>query len=247
MKGIIAGVIAGILGALVWALVVVLTGMEIGYLAWGIGILVGIAVAWGTEGGQKNGIIAVVIVVLAILAGKYASVEIMISKEVKLANARIKQSMQEDDELLISWLADEIVFKIESNGGKVTWPKGVTADTADKKEDYPSEIWFSAKTAWAAMTDEEKAKFKSDVEAQIKISMDDFVNQVRGEGFLASFGVIDIIFFFLAISTAFKIASRQNTQPVTDNTASVQTNISDIRPDIADDQDNISVLEKQDV
>jgi hypothetical protein len=73
MKGIFAGIIAGIAGALVWAIVAYFTGFEIGWLAWGVGALVGAAVAWGSEGTQTTGVVAVIITVIAIIAGKPVS------------------------------------------------------------------------------------------------------------------------------------------------------------------------------
>ena len=224
MKGIIAGVIAGITGALVWALIAYYTGYEIGYLAWGIGVAVGIAVAWGTEGGQKNGIIAVMIVILAIIAGKYTSVEISVSKGLKSANAQINQSMEAGDDFLISWLASAIAYNVEEEGGKVNWFAGVTADTAENKQHYPSRIWNAAKASWTMMTDAEKASFKSDVQAQIKANLNMYTNQVRSEGFLKSFSAFDLIFFFLAVTTAFKVASARKPQHAAENNNDKQEN-----------------------
>lgn len=215
MKGIIVGIIAGVLGALVWALVAFYFEAEIGYLAWGIGIAVGLAVAWGTEGGPKNGIIAVVIAVVAIIAGKYAAVEIAIAS----AKSQSSHSL-DDEEYLMTWLASAIAYNIQEDGGQVNWPKGVTADTAENMEDYPVNIWMTAQAGWAAMSDDDRASFKSDVQAQI----DSNLNQVRSKGFMESFSGFDIIFFLLAISTAFKIASRPNPQYAAETTSNQQEN-----------------------
>lgn len=53
MGALILGVLAGVVGAVVWFLVEVLTGYQIGYLAMGVGWLIGQAVVWGS--GKKRG------------------------------------------------------------------------------------------------------------------------------------------------------------------------------------------------
>jgi hypothetical protein len=217
MKGIIAGVIAGVAGALVWAGIAVSTGYEIGWLAWGIGAAVGAAVAWGSVGSKANGSIAVVIAVVAILGGKFASVEMSISKEVKAANEDISKSIDSDDEYVMTWLADVIVASAKDKGKRVEWPAGVTAETASEKKDYPGEIWAMTEIAWSTMSEEKKASFKSEVQEQVQANVDLYMSSVRGEGFMASFSPFDIVFFFLAISTAYRIASKEDGEVVVEN------------------------------
>lgn len=222
MKGIFAGIVAGVIGALAWAVIAAFTGYEIGWLAWGIGAGVGAAVAWGNAGSKANGIIAVIIAVVAILGGKLASVEISIAKEVKYANAEIKTAIDKNDEFLLIWLADTVVADLMDKGLEIKWPDGITAETAGSKKDYPVEIWVIAEQAWAEMSEEDKGSFKSDVEKQIAANIKLFSSEVRGEGFFSSFGVFDIVFFFLAISTAFKIASKEDGQVAVESKTDVE-------------------------
>jgi hypothetical protein len=217
MKGIIAGVIAGVVGALVWAGIAVSTGYEIGWLAWGIGAAVGAAVAWGSVGSKANGSIAVVIAVVAILGGKFASVEMSISKEVKAANEGISQSIDSDDEIVMNWLAADVAATAKDMGKKMEWPAGVTAETASEKKDYPVEIWALAETAWSQMSEEDKASVRNDIRKLIKAKIDQIASGERGDGFMSSFSPFDIVFFFLAISTAYRIASKEDGEVALEN------------------------------
>jgi hypothetical protein len=70
-----AGLAAAVVGGVVWALIVRWTEYEIGFVAWGIGFLVGTAVAFGAGGarGIPLQILAVVLALVGIVIGKYLS------------------------------------------------------------------------------------------------------------------------------------------------------------------------------
>jgi hypothetical protein len=70
-----AGLAAAIVGGVVWALIVRWTEYEIGFVAWGIGFLVGTAVAFGAGGarGVPLQVLAVVLALAGIVIGKYLS------------------------------------------------------------------------------------------------------------------------------------------------------------------------------
>lgn len=69
---ILGGSIGGVLGMLAWGGIIYAADREIGWVAWGIGALVGfgVGVTAGDNGGELSGIIAVVISLLSIFAGK---------------------------------------------------------------------------------------------------------------------------------------------------------------------------------
>ncbi|MEN8127491.1 MAG: hypothetical protein ABFR90_06755 [Planctomycetota bacterium] len=207
MKGIITGVVAGIVGALAWAAIAALTGFEIGWLAWGIGAGVGAAVAWGSEGTPAMGVAAVVISVLAIVGGKYISVEMKLAKGMGAANEQVAAQM-ETDEYFISWLADIIIVQIEEADVAVAWPEGVNPEDAAAKEHYPPVVWAQAEQTWEDMPPEKKDEFKEEVRQQVEKNIASFTADVRKEGFISSFSFFDVIFFFLAIGTAYKIGSK---------------------------------------
>jgi hypothetical protein len=208
MKGIIAGVAGGILGAILWGVIASLTGFEIGWIAWGIGVLVGAGVAWGTEGGTVPGVLAVIISVLAILGGKFVALEMVMNKEIKSADQNISMLVDSNEEYLVSWLADAIVYKMQEEGSAVNWPAGVDPQDAQAEADYPPEIWAKAKAAYISMKDQEREEFKEKVRQQASDNIKAIASGLKQKGFLASFGPIDIVFFLLAIATAYKIGSK---------------------------------------
>lgn len=67
------GVVAAIVGGIVWGLIVKWTQYELGFVAWGIGFLVGTAVVYGARNlrGIPFQLIAVVFALLGIAIGKY--------------------------------------------------------------------------------------------------------------------------------------------------------------------------------
>jgi hypothetical protein len=70
-----AGLVAAIVGGIVWGLIVKWTDYEVGFVAWGIGFLVGIAVLAATRGarGPVFQVVAVLCALVGILVGKYLS------------------------------------------------------------------------------------------------------------------------------------------------------------------------------
>jgi hypothetical protein len=69
----LAGLGAAVVGAVGWGLVVKWTGYEIGFAAWGIGLVVGTAVAFGAQGmrGRSFQVLAVVLALVGVVLGKY--------------------------------------------------------------------------------------------------------------------------------------------------------------------------------
>jgi hypothetical protein len=79
----LAGLAAAVVGGIVWALIVRWTEYEIGFVAWGIGFLVGTAVVFGAR--EARGIplqvLAVVLALVGIVIGKYLSFVWLIQDE----------------------------------------------------------------------------------------------------------------------------------------------------------------------
>jgi hypothetical protein len=69
----LAGLVAAIAGGVVWALIVRWTDSEIGFVAWGIGFLVGTAVVFGARNarGVPFQVVAVLLALAGIVIGKY--------------------------------------------------------------------------------------------------------------------------------------------------------------------------------
>jgi hypothetical protein len=73
VPAVLAGLAAAVVGGVAWGLIVKWTDYEIGFAAWGIGLLTGIAVLAATRGsrGLPFQAIAVVSALLGIAIGKY--------------------------------------------------------------------------------------------------------------------------------------------------------------------------------
>jgi len=70
---VLAGLVAAVAGGVAWGLIVRWSGYEVGFVAWGIGFLVGSAVALGARGsrGVPYQAAAVVLALVGIVLGKY--------------------------------------------------------------------------------------------------------------------------------------------------------------------------------
>jgi hypothetical protein len=73
--GTFAGIIAAIVGALIWMGITVATGLHVGYVALGVGALVGLAVRFvGNGRGMIFGIIGAVLTLIGCLGGEVLTV-----------------------------------------------------------------------------------------------------------------------------------------------------------------------------
>lgn len=213
MRAVIGGLIGGAIGALAWAGVVVFTGYEVGWIAWGVGGLVGYGVAKGNEDGARSstaaGTLAVVIAALAIVAGKYAGIQSVMPSDDEIM--AMFTANFESEEYLISYVADEVVAEYVAAGLGVDWPAGVDPSQAAYEVDYPADVWAEADARWAARSEQERTDFRAAREAETMASVSESMPEIRaalvGGGFAGSFTPMDLIFFGLAMVTAFGVGS----------------------------------------
>jgi hypothetical protein len=85
------GLIAAIVGGVAWGLIVKLSDYEVGFVAWGIGFLVGTAVVLASGGakGRQLQITAVVLALVGILIGKYLGYALIVQEEAESFGASI--------------------------------------------------------------------------------------------------------------------------------------------------------------
>jgi hypothetical protein len=73
--GFLAGAVAALVGAGAWALVTVLTGYQIGFMAIGVGFLVGLAVQFAGKGINKIfGVMGAALALVGCLFGNYLTI-----------------------------------------------------------------------------------------------------------------------------------------------------------------------------
>lgn len=84
-KGVILGAVACIVGAVAWALVSVSTGYQIGYMAIGVGLLVGIAMRQGKGVTPVFGIIGASLALVSCVLGDFFSIIGFIAKDYEMS------------------------------------------------------------------------------------------------------------------------------------------------------------------
>lgn len=204
-KCAVGGLAGGILGTAVWAAIAYFAHAEVGYIAWGIGFVVGFGVLFmsGGKQGLMPGILAVVIAIVSVLAGKYLAVE-MAFREVAGTLEELSQVSAQD---MTVDIADDVVAEWQTQGRAVQFPPGMTVDEADEPHEYPPGVWDEAARRWAALgKDEQDKQMKERAEAN-RLLAGMMAGAIKREGFLASFSLFDVLWFLLAAGTAFRIGS----------------------------------------
>ncbi|MGL6096545.1 MAG: hypothetical protein ACRC7O_12195 [Fimbriiglobus sp.] len=200
----IGGVIGGVIGAAIWAAIVHFAHREVGFVAWGVGFLVGMGVrtAAGEDSGAKFGVLAVVIAFLAIVAGKYAGASLITAKfQQELADVTIT------DKDMINSLAETIVEERKAKGKKVEFPKGVSPENAAKMGLYPPDIMAEATKQWKQLPPDEQQRRIAEEKRQIAAVGELVAGGARDSIFQGSFSLFDVLWFGLAAMTAFRIGS----------------------------------------
>ncbi len=206
LKGTIFASIAGLLGAALWMLIAWKVGIQSGILAWGIGFVVGIAIHYGAqeERGHTTGAIAAIIAVVAILLGKYGAVVGYTNN----AYDKIKDQIRQDitaREVIVAF-ADEIVVPLEDAGKKLAWRNGKTSsDDAEDPSDYPVDIEAQATKKWNALSPEEQDSALDERREIVIAVFESQRSKVTSKVFISSFGLFDILWFVLAVGSAWKI------------------------------------------
>lgn len=191
---------------MIWAAIAYFTHYEHSLIAWGVGGLVGFGMMLGARdsAGAHTGVVAALVALASICAGKYVAVHFMVKDHMH----EMRQSMPPvtDDDAKIM-LADQLVKEYEEAGKTLKWPEGMTVDSAEKAEDYPKDLWKDMEKRWAGMTPEHQEQYRATLKRQMEDNVQAIVGYVEEQGFLGSFGLFDAIFGFLAVATAFKLGS----------------------------------------
>jgi len=201
-KSIGAGAAAALLGAIVWNVIGRVFDYELGIVAWGIGGAIGFAVAVTGSRGEKAAMACAALALFAILGGKYMlysgfaenfssmvsenmeDVRVVYDEQVKAANSFAEVS---DDESLRQFMIDFEYTDASS-------PDAIADDEIDyfKKDAQPALIKFNTE--------------KPDFEQWVNTTITSTVGNVSTMDLLkGSFGVLDIVFLFLGVGTAYRL------------------------------------------
>ena len=191
-RAIVAGLLAALLGAGIWTAVVAMTEYEVGWVAWGVGALVGFAMSKFT--GQRSaqlGVYAAVLAVLGLAIGKVATVRMMVpsyGREIVMDNEAV--------------LAQAFAIEMRANE---RFSAQLSLDLArfGQGDSLPAPLL-------RRMMDEAQARMAAAEPAERERVATMFANSILGEvslteQFTASLSFFDLLWFGLAIATAFKL------------------------------------------
>ena len=207
----LAGAAGGaLLGALAWAAICYVTGYEIGYVAWGIGLLVGFMTVRLGGRGTPMAAAAAGLTLVSIFAGKVLSTRLLVEKELAAsADTMLTRELYDDlRSTAADWAAlpspsdaDVRLFMVEHAYSANGEPDDLSrADVAEFRSlfvptleqlaaDQPSyEEWRQS------AVDETRAEFEADTT---------LVGLVVGD-----LSAIDIVFGVLAVTTALGLVKR---------------------------------------
>jgi hypothetical protein len=202
-----AAAVAALVGAFVWKLIAVTFGYELGIVAWGIGGAVGFAAAIFGSKGQAAGVVCGAMALVAILGGKYLAADSIQSSIAEAITAEelwdegsseIFQESKVDAYHYNQLSGDEEslrAFMVERGYSEAGSADDVTADEIAIFDEYeaPTLNWIAQNNPnaqeWQAHT----------IEAITDLSTLDLMT--------ADLGLLDALFLFLGIGTAFQLGS----------------------------------------
>lgn len=201
----VAGV--AVLGAFIWKVIAVTTGYEFSLVAWGIGGAVGYTAKKKGANGEIYGYICGALVLFAILLGKYWTIQDVIQQEI---NAMANLSQMDEYALLIEQQKELASFYME------------TVDSQEAMLEFMIDNGYTENYSADAITAEEIDFFESEVVPMFEgITAGDFdyngwlqntlqlqVDQLSTWDLVKeTIGIIDFLFFFFGIGTAYQLAS----------------------------------------
>jgi len=193
---------AGIAGALAWGAVVHFTNYEIGYLAWGIGALIGWAAGFMGARGKTASIAAAVIALVSIVGGRYLGLTLSMGSITDEARAGLSADMfAEYQRDATDWSGVDATDDAAVRAFMVTH--------AWAEEPVPAEDLAGFKTdtapllAWMHASNPSLEQWRDRLVESLDTSIDLEVMK-------SSFSAIDLLFAFLGISTAYGLVMRRS-------------------------------------
>ena len=192
-RAVIAGAVAALVGGGLWALVVIGTRYEVGWLAWGVGALVGVVMSRATPArGQTVALLGAVIAGIGLLSGKALIAAYTVSAR------SVTQEIVSDSTLVLqaaSWHLDT----------EIGWPEGIQAqlDALGGDDTLSDALWQEMMAASAAHAGAWTSADSSAIAAAYADAI--LVRLGTLDRLRMQFGLWDLLWFGLAVVTAFRI------------------------------------------
>jgi hypothetical protein len=222
-KWLIAGTLGAGIGGVIWVLLGYFADVEVGYVAWGIGLLAGVGVRFKMESHEVNsaaGIAAVAAAMLVIAGSKYFVVRLHVAN---LLNPILAADDKMDP---VELVAGDIVDERVKAGQEINWPEPEADAKPPEGEEggivvggYPEDVLAEARQRWEAMPQAQRVEYEAAKRAARVEQMAQVREAINNEAFKASFGPHDLLWFGLAVFTAFKVgrgmggSSKEQTPP----------------------------------
>ncbi len=203
--GLVGSIIGGLVGAGIWALIAYYAHVEIAWIAIGVGALAGVGMALGVkhDGNFVSGALAAVVAIFALAAGKYMTVELVLNHAMKEANTQSHYTV--DDEKAQLFMAEQLIAEAQAGGKNLAWPGGKEPEEGvESSKDVPKDIWKDVQARWNAMEQPARTQYVASVQTQYDQMLAKGMDMVRKEGFFSSFDAIDVVFFLVALCTAYR-------------------------------------------
>ena len=188
---LITGTIAALIGGGVWAGVTIVTGYEVGWIAWGIGLVVGFGVLLGAQGHPMAPPAAAGFAVLGLVVGKLMIMQFGVA-------ASFADEVVTDNELMV-----EALLTVWADRGEID-PATVEALEKDgpltpQQEQELVSAWEDAQQVVSKMSLQEREEVAATYTSKLlgQLSLMDKLN----------FNLFDLLWFGLAIVTAFRVAA----------------------------------------
>lgn len=206
---LLAALAAAIAGACAWAGLIAGTGYEIGFLAWGIGGLVGFAALRAGGRGIGLAVMCGVFCLIAIVGGKWLAYRYIVNETIKSEMAAAitpeiygEMKIRADDFAKLASTEDHAAFMAEN--GFATDATTAGEVTAEELVDFRMNIAPMLTELAQAQPD-----FETWQHAQIAGFSAEYMGSMESnEMFGEMFSVIDLLFLFLGVSTAFGMVKR---------------------------------------
>lgn len=200
--GIAGAVVSGFLGMAGWYLLIKTTGYEIGYAAWGVGVLTGIGTSFLARGKTPAlGVVAGICALLAILGGQYLATQSQVNESINqhleeayqksLAYAQEATKADTDDAIRL------LIAKDQAKEGAAPNPGAVTAQQiADfhEKQVPKMQAFIKGKPT----KEEYAATYRKFLKTII----------TPGQVMKESIGIFTLLWIFLGVGSAHRLASK---------------------------------------
>lgn len=207
LKWFAAGIVGAAAGGAAWVLIGHFANYEVGWIAWGIGFLAGAAVrvVAGDAQGPAPGLAAVAAAAAGVAVSKYVVVALMVNQI--LGQMQVQKPDFASEPAAIARTADEIIAtEYEAAGKEVEWPADADFESDDLRSTYPPEIWTAAERKWNALSDADKQGRREAWVREFDEGVPD-VDDIRSAAFAESFTPWELLWFGLAMFTAFRVGS----------------------------------------